>query len=378
MTGRLPPSLPARPAADPLPDWLRAIERWPAAARVVVTVAMVAVITWGDYLTGAEVAFTALYLVPIALAAWSGSRPWSVLAAVSCSLSWVAVELATRPLTHPLPVTAWNFVVQLVVFGGAALLVHGLRWALVEERQALIAEHERRLAAQTQLRHAERLVTVGRLASGVAHELGTPLNVAQNYAQMIESGTVEGDERVEGAKIIREQVEGMTRIVRQLLDFARAGKPQRSAVDLVEVVGAALAMLKPIARQKQVQLELAAPPSLTANADGAQLQQVLTNLVVNAVQAVPSGGKVRVEVEARAAGQAMIRVSDDGPGVAAEILPHLFEPFVTTKQVGEGTGLGLAVAYGIAREHGGELTAENLAQGGACFTLLLPVDREAR
>jgi signal transduction histidine kinase len=359
------------------------LEKLPPRLIAALNFTLAVVLSFGDYLTGADVAFTALYLVPIASAAWFGTRRQGLLLAAFCSVTGqVTIAISHSARLAP-AVIAWNFVAQLATFGFAAVLVHGLRFALVEERQALVAAHQRTLEAQRQLQHAERLVTVGKLAAGVAHELGTPLNVVNSYAQMIEAGTVEGADVADRARIIREQTQSMTRIIRQLLDFARAGKPQRSPQNAMNLVATSLSMLSPIASRKQVELSAAEQAPLPVEADPGQLQQVFTNLIVNAIHAAPEGGHVWVTAEVvrvtpppgvppAALGWVAIRVKDDGGGIDAEVLPHVFEPFFTTKQVGEGTGLGLAVAYGMVREHGGWIAAENLAGGGACFTVYLP------
>lgn len=377
MTHATPePTLPRRLLAplDRLPRW----------AVVLVHAAMVLALGLGDFVTGADVAFTALYFIPIAIVAWYARRGDALLLAGLASATWLTVDLVTRTAPQPLSTLTWNLGVQLAVFATLALLVHKLRLALIEERRALIAEQEERLRVQAQLRHAERLSTVGRLAAGVAHELGTPLNVAGSYAQLIETSTAEGAAATDGARIIREQTESMTRIVRQLVDFARASKPQRAPQDVVDVVSAALSMLKPLAQKKKASLDFTPGEPHVLPVDATQLQQVVTNLVVNALQAMSAKGHVAVAVTRGAStpppdvgGGArdcvLVTVKDDGPGIAPEVLPHVFEPFVTTKPVGEGTGLGLAVAWGIVKEHGGWLTAENAPEGGARFTVALPV-----
>jgi signal transduction histidine kinase len=196
-------------------------------------------------------------------------------------------------------------------------------------------------------------------------------------------GTVVGADAAQGAKIIRQQTEAMTRIIRQLVDFARAGKPHRRAFDVYEVLAGAVAMLQPLANKKQVELSFVPGGPTDVDADAGLLQQVITNLVVNAIDASTAGGRVvlaaeRLDREAppdvTTSNRAWIALSvtDDGAGIDAEILEHIFEPFFTTKDVGEGTGLGLAVAWGIVREHGGWISAGNRSPRGATFTVYLP------
>ncbi|HTA93754.1 MAG TPA: ATP-binding protein, partial [Polyangiaceae bacterium] len=189
-------------------------------------------------------------------------------------------------------------------------------------------------------------------------------------------------------RIVMEQSERMAQIIRQLLDFARAGKPNKASVDLRHLVASTLSLLRPIADKRRVTLELETPePVAEVVADAAQLQQVVTNLVVNAVQATQGPGVIEIGLRAtqearRAAplgagkpahGFACITVADRGIGMSEETLERIFEPFFTTKDVGEGTGLGLAVAYGIVQEHGGFITVESKLTEGSRFEIYLPV-----
>ncbi len=246
-------------------------------------------------------------------------------------------------------------------------------------------ETARRLAAAEQLRHADRLNTVGKLASGLAHELGTPLNVVSGRAKMIARGQVRGPEVEESARTIVEQSERMTRIIKQLLGFARRRRPQRTREGLRELAQHTLGLLGPMARKAQVTLDVqgdAAGPS--AEVDASLIEQALTNLVVNAIQAMPNGGEVTVTVAeqevtppadvAGAPGRyAVIQVQDRGVGMDAEQLARAFEPFYTTKDVGEGTGLGLSVAYGIVRDHNGWIEASSEVNMGSRFSIYLPL-----
>ncbi|HEY1536885.1 MAG TPA: HAMP domain-containing sensor histidine kinase [Polyangiaceae bacterium] len=259
---------------------------------------------------------------------------------------------------------------------------------LSDANARLVAETAARVHALEQLRHADRLVTVGKLASGIAHELGTPLNVVSGRAKMISQNTVADESTRNNARIVMEQSERMAQIIRQLLNFARAGKPNKSSVDLRHLAASTLSLLRPIAEKRRITLHFeASEPVSEVVADAAQLQQVVTNLVVNAVQASPEsstvevglhasrqsrrfGGEVGPEVER---GFVCITVSDRGVGMSEDTLERIFEPFFTTKDVGEGTGLGLAVAYGIVQEHGGFITVESKLSEGSRFEVYLPI-----
>jgi signal transduction histidine kinase len=241
-----------------------------------------------------------------------------------------------------------------------------------------------RIAALEQLRHADRLVTVGRLAAGIAHELGTPLNVISGRAKMIASRELEGDLALESAAIVVTQADRMAAIIRQLLDFARSRAPQRTPGDLVALAREAVALLAPLARKRGVELVLRSAESpCAAEIDVGQIQQALANLVVNAIHASAPGGVVTVDAgRERARPPAehggpegdYVRVSvvDGGAGIAPEDRDRIFEPFFTTKEVGEGTGLGLSVSYGIVREHGGWIAIESELGKGSRFSIFLP------
>lgn len=256
----------------------------------------------------------------------------------------------------------------------------------LERAQVRVREEtEAKLAALEQLRHADRLKTIGRLASGVAHELGTPLNVIAGRAALIGSGALTNEERVKSADTIREQAERMTHIIRQLLDFSRARRPQKEMYDLHGLAEQTIELMAPLARKQEVEVHLdgAAGP-VQAEVDPSQVQQVLTNLIMNAIQAVPERGDVNVVVDTTHAvppaghdGKeglyARIAVEDTGKGIAEEDIRHIFDPFYTTKEVGEGSGLGLSIAYGLVREHGGWIEVQSEQDKGSQFSVYIPM-----
>jgi two-component system NtrC family sensor kinase len=246
-------------------------------------------------------------------------------------------------------------------------------------------EANQRLAASEQLRHADRLTTVGKLASGVAHELGTPLNVVSGRAKMIVRGQVAGGELTESAQVIVDQAERMTNIIRQLLGFARRRKPQHRREGLRGVVERTLSLLRPMADKAAVVCNVIQDePEPHADIDSSLIEQALTNLVVNAIQAMPTGGTLRIRsceetvsppagLPDKSGSYACLHVEDTGIGMANEQLRHAFEPFFTTKDVGSGTGLGLSVAHGIVRDHGGWITASSTPGKGSRFSMYLPL-----
>ena len=154
-----------------------------------------------------------------------------------------------------------------------------------------------RVAAVEQLRHVDRLRTVGRLASGLAHELGTPLNVVAGRATLIGSGKLAPEQVVESSKTIRKEADRMTVILRQLLDFARRTPPQTAAADLRQVVSGAIDMLTPLAEKADANIGVTAQEkAYPIQVDAEQFRQVVTNLVMNAIQSMPEGGEINVEI----------------------------------------------------------------------------------
>jgi len=255
--------------------------------------------------------------------------------------------------------------------------------------ERLAAERSARELATEQLRHADRLTTVGKLASGLAHELGTPLNVVQGRARLIRDREVEGDDVIDSARIVAEQAERMTALIRQLLDFARPRPLHKATLNVTSLATRVCELVGTIARKAGVTLRPAAfDDSLLVEADDSQLQQVMTNLVINSIHAMPSGGSV--EIVTRRTEQVpppyvggvttswiAIDVRDTGTGMDTATRERIFEPFFTTKEVGEGTGLGLSVSWGIVREHGGWIDVQSTLGEGSTFTVWLPCEEHA-
>jgi signal transduction histidine kinase len=261
---------------------------------------------------------------------------------------------------------------------------------LLEARSLLTTETEGKLKALDQLRHADRLSTVGSLASGMAHELGTPLGIIGGRAKMIWSGGASTADSTRYAQIISAQVERMTKIMRGLLDFARQTPARKVRTDLRVPARNAVELLEPLATKHGIELTFAEAPEGAGTAgteafaavDVLQVEQTIANLVVNAVHATEEGGgavlvDVRsVHAKAPAAEVARdyvcVSVRDHGKGISPEELPRVFDPFFSTKPVGEGTGLGLAITYGIVQEHGGFVEVTSAIGEGSCFFLYFP------
>lgn len=305
--------------------------------------------------------------------------------AYAAGVRWVARPLQAL-IDHTTRIGQGDFTHKLQLHGGDELdqLARALNLMsdrISEQQTAIALETERRMATLQQLRHVDRLGTLGRMAAGIAHELGTPLNVVAGRAALIASGKLSANEITESARTIKSEADRITNIVQRLLEFARGRKPQRKACDLVAIISRTISLLKPMAEKRNVQLEFTRPQQGTvALIDDSQIQQVLTNLIVNGIHATQPGGRVRVQIEdvdqrgesKQAEPWLRVRVDDDGSGIPTELRERIFEPFFTTKEVGEGTGLGLSIAYGIVQEHGGDLSVTDSELGGVAFDIWLP------
>ncbi len=221
--------------------------------------------------------------------------------------------------------------------------------------------------------HSDRLASLGQLAAGVAHEINTPLANVLLVAESLRRRASDPWTRGRAETIVA-QVEVAGRIVRGLLDFARRSEPQIASVDLTDVARQSVRFLGG-KQSANVEVEERAPSTpVPILGDRSQLMQVVTNLLLNAYDALETAREGRIVVEVRVVGEnAEVEVRDSGPGIPLDVLPHIFEPFFTTKPEGRGTGLGLAICHGIVQAHGGTIAARNMPGGGASFVVRLPL-----
>jgi two-component system NtrC family sensor kinase len=247
-------------------------------------------------------------------------------------------------------------------------------------RVALAAETEHALDLERQLRRAEILAVAGKLTSALAHEVGTPLNIISGRAELA-LRVVDPDHPAHDELVaILTQSERISGIIRSLLDSVRAREPEVQAVAVAPLVTQISRLMSHDATRRGVALEARVPDDLPpVAADPGQLQQVLLNLLVNALDVTPAGGRVAIEGVLRNGTDrpgVAIAVSDSGPGIPKEHRGRIFDPFFTTKSPGRGTGLGLAISRDIVREHGGTLTVQSEEGSGATFTVWLPAHEE--
>ncbi len=237
--------------------------------------------------------------------------------------------------------------------------------------QSVMRDITERKRLQEHLRRTERLAELGTLASGMAHEIGTPMNVIMGRAEHLMQRT--SDEKTKkGLQIIVTQVERITKIMNQLLSMARRRPGERRPVDLRRIIDDCLEVLQERFKRHHVQVVKDYEPRAgPATVDSDQMSQVLLNLFLNADHAMAEGGTLRIGLRSHK-GQVALTVGDTGHGIPEDILPKIFTPFFTTKEVGKGTGLGLSVVHGIIEEHRGTISVHSEVGKGTTFTITLP------
>lgn len=267
-----------------------------------------------------------------------------------------------------------------LTFTAAVFIAAGLFGVTVQYAHKTIQRQFQELEkANAQLINAERLVSVGRLAGGVAHEINNPAGIILTTSDYLlresEKRSLPGNFH-EGLQAIRRQAWRVSEIVNELLTFSRPAKMHKQSVDLNTVLRHCLLLLAPRFREQRVHVEENLAPNLPAiPADPGRLEQVFVNLLNNAADAMPDGGQVTVETREchrDNTSYLLVSIADSGTGIAAENLKSIFDPFFTTKPRGKGTGLGLAVTHGIIRDHSGHIEAESSSGQGAVFRVYLP------
>ena len=237
---------------------------------------------------------------------------------------------------------------------------------------------------EQRLRQSEKLATIGQLAAEIAHEVGTPLNVIGGRARSLQRKADRPEDVAKNAQIIADQAARITKIIQQMLDLSRKRTPDKTRVELVRCVDAALTLLEYQIKQGSIRMDNRLRrdlPQVIGDADA--LQQVFINLLLNAIQAMPDGGVLTLTCDVAmrrkeglevAAPQRFVAVAvgDTGRGIPVEQRGQIFEPFYSTKAKGEGTGLGLTVVHGIVKDHDGWIDIDHPDEGGTTFRVHLP------
>jgi signal transduction histidine kinase len=240
---------------------------------------------------------------------------------------------------------------------------------IVERRRA----EEERVRLQEQLRHADRLATIGQLAAGVAHELNEPLGNILGFAQLAKKSPDLPEQASKDVEKIVNSCLHARQVIQKLMMFARQTPPEKTMVNLNQIVQEGLYFLEARCTKQGIEVARLLDPELPEiTADAAQLHQVLVNLTVNAIQAMPNGGKLFLRT-GKSGDYVCLVVEDTGMGMSEEVMKKIFMPFFTTKDVGQGIGLGLAVVHGIVTGHRGSISVQSKVGEGSRFEVLLPV-----
>ncbi len=263
--------------------------------------------------------------------------------------------------------------------GQAAVAVENARLYTESGQHARQLEqaHARLLKAQDQLLQAEKLSAIGQLAAGVAHELNNPLTAIMGFAQLLEEDGLSPAGRSDVRRILA-AVERAQKIVANLLTFARQQRISPQPLDLTALVERILKLHSKEFGSGRVAVRSEVEELPGVRADPFQIEQLLMHLLRNAYRAMSqAGGTLTVRLGRAGSSLLRLEVADEGPGIAADILPHIFDPFFTTGDVGQGQGLGLSACFGIVRAHQGRIWAEPRAEGGTRFVVELPLDAGA-
>lgn len=247
---------------------------------------------------------------------------------------------------------------------------------LQQAREELLREEAHRIDLERQLRRQQNLAALGKVSSELAHEIGTPLNIIAGRAEYLQTRLDPGDPRAHDLQVIAAQIERITETVKRVLAFARSPEPQRRPFALADLVWGVAEFLRRETATQGVRLDVDANEAPKVAADPDQLQQVLVNVLMNALEATPRGGRIRVQArgDPEDRGWAVVAVEDTGSGIPADVLPRVFEPFVTTKEGGRGTGLGLPISRDLVRAHGGDMTIASAPGRGTTVTIRLPME----
>jgi len=310
-----------------------------------------------------------LFLTYLGLTSWI-IRPMATLTAASEALA------SGRVMTR-VPERGAAEIARLArSFNRMAQQIAGDKEALESQLRELSERTEQLRQTQTQLVRSEHLASVGKLAAGIAHEIGNPLSAVLGFVELLKGGGLSDAQHNEFLSRVQRETERIHKIIRDLLDFARqeSSKNLVGESDLCATVEETIALLLPHKEMRDITLERRFyEEPLWVHGPSDALTQIILNLLLNALDAISGQGTILVEVGSVDTADGFIRISDSGPGIAAEIIDQLFEPFVTTKPAGHGTGLGLSVCHGLVTSLGGKITASNPPAGGACFEIILPL-----
>jgi len=339
-----------------------------------------------SFFTGVHDLHRTLFFIPVVYAA----LVFGVWGSLITSFSFLCVVLPRALLFSPYADPLARAVLFVIFAAFIGVLVAMQISRIESERKARasldkaykeLSQYDKRLREnQEQLIQAEKLTSLGQMAASIAHEVNNPLAGVLVYTQLLakklNSGTFTKENALESLGKMEAEISRSSRLIRNLLDFARQSPPALREVNVNEVLGRAIDLAAHSAELQNIQVSKELAPSLPdILADFDQLQQVSINLIMNALQAMPEGGRLTLRTSVDNS-QLKIEVQDTGHGISPENMRKLFTPFFTTKDKGKGVGLGLAVAYGIIQRHHGRIEVQSKEGEGTTFTIYLPQHHE--
>jgi signal transduction histidine kinase len=233
------------------------------------------------------------------------------------------------------------------------------------------SDREKLQEASARARATEDLASIATIIAGLAHEIGTPMGVIQGHAELLESSVTDARGR-HRLRTIREQIERISQIIQTLLNMARPHGKDHLPVELTSIVRQTVAFLSGRLRANAITVELTLARRASVYGNHDKLQQLLSNLLMNAIDAMPGGGRISISMRRTSEHELELAIADQGHGMSPEVVARIFDPFFTTKPTGGGSGLGLIVAKGIASDHGGSIDVTSSPEAGTRFTLRLP------
>lgn len=321
--------------------------------------------------------FQRLYYLPIVYAAVRFGWVGGLLAAFLCGLCYIPHIIIDWHRSPGYEGYAYNQYAEIVLFFLVGIVTGFLADQQRKKQRELEASAQKLADANQELRdsfermkRADRLAAIGNLSAGLAHEIRNPLASIEGSAGILENESLTEEQHGEFLEIIKKECRRLTRLLSNLLDFARPPVPQRQSIILDPLLESVIRLVAHTASSKTVHIsKTVSPPELTLNGDGEQLKQVILNLILNAIQAMPDGGEIQLKARIETS-DLYIEVIDEGRGITPDDLDKIFTPFFTTRE--NGTGLGLAVANQIILQHGGVIQVSRNHDRGMTFTVVIP------
>ena len=357
-----------------VPGWRRS--DW---VRVAVVLLGIVLVTVAHYFTPSSLflwhnVFQRLYYLPIIYAALSFGLTGGLAAALCSGVFYLPHIILTWRGLPDYSVSQYGEIAVFLLVGAVTGFLAGRERKQRDELQRT-AEQLRKVYRELQdsveqVKRADRLSAIGQLSASLAHEIRNPLASLEGAIDILEREPGSEELRQEFLGIIRKECRRLSRLLTNLLDFARPRRPQLQKVDAGRLVESVANLARPAAESSGVALELEIANGIpTIECDAEQIQQVVLNLTLNAIQSMPAGGTARIGVRGQDSG-VLVEVRDEGCGVAEEFFDRIFDPFYTTKE--QGTGLGLSVAHQIVSQHGGMIQVQRNAGKGMKFSVCLP------